>query len=153
MKKLIEFESDLKQLDQFSKKLANKTRVGDIFLLSGNLGVGKTTFARVLINSLFEIYNIAKPENIKSPSFPIMINYPLKDYEIYHYDFYRLIDKNELIEIGIFEELEKNITIIEWPDIILNNFRINNYYLLEFNIIDLNQRLIKVFHTEKNQLL
>ena len=151
MKKLIEFESDLKQLDQFSKKLANKTKVGDIFLLSGNLGVGKTTFARALINSLFEIHNIAKPENIKSPSFPIMINYPLKDYEIYHYDFYRLIDKNELKEIDIFEELEKNISIIEWPDIILNNFRLDNYYLLEFQIIDLNHRLIKVFHTEKNK--
>ena len=151
MKKLIEFESDLKQLDQFSKKLANKTKVGDIFLLSGNLGVGKTTFARALINSLFEIHNITKPENIKSPSFPIMINYPLKDYEIYHYDFYRLIDKNELKEIDIFEELEKNISIIEWPDIILNNFRLDNYYLLEFQMINLNHRLIKVFHTEKNK--
>ena len=151
MKKLIEFESDLKQLDQFSKKLANKTKVGDIFLLSGNLGVGKTTFARALINSLFEIHNITKPENIKSPSFPIMINYPLKDYEIYHYDFYRLIDKNEFKKIDIFEELEKNISIIEWPDIILNNFRLDNYYLLEFQMINLNHRLIKVFHTEKNK--
>ena len=72
--------------------------------------------------------------------------------EIYHYDFYRITEKTELIEIGIFEELEKNISIIEWPDIILNNFKLRNYYLLEFQIIDLNKRLIKIFHTKKNQL-
>ena len=151
MNKLIEFKSDLEQLDHFSKKLANKTKIGDLFLLSGDLGVGKTTFARSLINSLYDLYNITKPENIKSPSFPIMINYPLKDCEIYHYDFYRLTDKIELQEIGIFEDLEKNISIIEWPDIILNNFRFKNYYLLEFQFIDLNKRLLKIFHTEKNQ--
>ena len=152
MNKLIEFESNLEQLIDFSKKLANKTKVGDIFLLSGDLGVGKTTFAKALISSLFDIHNITRPENIKSPSFPIMINYPLRDCEIYHYDFYRLTEKTELIEIGIFEELEKNISIIEWPDIILNNFRLGNYYLLELQIIDLNKRLLKIFHTKKKQL-
>ena len=152
MNKLIEFESDLEQLNHFSKKLANKTKVGDLFILSGDLGVGKTIFARALINSLFDINNMSKPENIKSPSFPIMINYPLRDCEICHYDFYRVTDKIELKEIGIFEELEKNISIIEWPEIILKNFRLENYYLFEFQIIDLNKRLLKVFHTDKNQL-
>ena len=151
MNKLIEFKSDLQQLIYFAKKLANEIKAGDLFLLRGDLGVGKTTFARALINSLFDIHKVTKPENIKSPSFPIMINYPLRNFEIYHYDFYRLIDKTELKEIGIFEELEKNISIIEWPDIILNNFRLGNYYLLEFQIIDLKKRLIKIFHTEKNR--
>ena len=152
MNKLIEFKSNLEQLIDFSKKLANKTKVGDIFLLSGDLGVGKTTFAKGLISSLFDTHNITRPEIIKSPSFPILINYPLRNYEIYHYDFYRITEKTELIEIGIFEELEKNISIIEWPDIILNNFKLRNYYLLEFQIIDLNKRLIKIFHTKKNRL-
>ena len=82
MNKLIEFESDLEQLIYFANKLAHEIKVGDIFLLRGDLGVGKTIFARALINSLFDIHNISKPENIKSPSFPIMINYPLKDFEI-----------------------------------------------------------------------
>ena len=152
MNKLIEFESDLEQLNNFSKKLANITKIGDLFFLSGDLGVGKTTFARALINSLFDINNMTKPESIKSPSFPIMISYSLRDCEICHYDFYRITDKIELKEIEIFEELEKNISIIEWPEIILKNFRLENYYLLEFQIIDSNKRLLKVFHTEKNQL-
>ena len=152
MNKLIEFKSDLEQLIFLAKKLANEIKAGDLFLLRGDLGVGKTTFARALINSLFDINNMTKPESIKSPSFPIMINYPLRDCEICHYDFYRLTDKIELKEIGVFEELEKNISIIEWPEIILKNFRLGNYYLLEFQIIDLNKRLLKVFHTDKNQL-
>ena len=77
MNKLIEFESDLEQLIYFVKKLANKIKVGDLFLLSGDLGVGKTTFARALINSLFDINNMSKPESIKSPSFPLMINFKI----------------------------------------------------------------------------
>ena len=149
MNTLLKFECDLVKLNQFSKNLAEKTRVGDLFLLRGVLGSGKTTFARTFINALFDIHEIKKPKTIKSPSFPIMINYPLLNYEIFHYDLYRLNNKNELSEIGILEELEKNISIIEWPDIILNNFLLRKYYLLEFEIIDLKQRSIKVLHSKK----
>ena len=149
MNTLLEFKCDLTSLNQGSKKLAKKTRVGDIFLLSGDLGAGKTTFARAFINSLFNIHKIKRPEFVRSPSFPIMINYPLKNYEICHYDLYRLTNKNELLEIGIFEELENNISIIEWPDIIISNFSIRQYYLLEFKIINLKKRLIKILHSEK----
>ena len=151
MNKLIEFESDLEQLNSFSLKLAHKTKVGDLFLLSGVLGVGKTTFARALINSLYDIYNLTKPEKINSPSFPIMINYSLKDCEIYHYDFYRLKNKNELKEIGFFEELEKNITIIEWPEIIEK--KINNYYKIKFSIIDQHIRKIILSHSTKDIII
>lgn len=152
MNKLIELECDLRQLNQFSKELALKTKIGDLFLLSGDLGVGKTTFARALINSLFDINKVIKPNTIKSPSFPIMINYPLKNYDIFHFDLYRLNNEAELHEIGIFEELEKNISIIEWPDIILNHFSLRKYYLLEFEIINLKKRLIKVSHSKKNNI-
>ena len=149
MNTLLEFECDLISLNRFSKKLAEKTRVGDLFLLSGDLGAGKTTFARAFIKSLFDIHKIKQPKFIKSPSFPIMINYPLEDYEICHYDLYRLSNKNELSEIGIFEELKNNISIIEWPDIIVSNFSIRQYYLIEFKIINLKKRLLKILHSEK----
>lgn len=148
---LLEFECDLKELNNFSKKLAKQTEFGDIFFLKGDLGVGKTTFARSFINSLCDRYQVKRPENIKSPSYPIMINYPLLTNEIYHYDFYRLTNKNELSEIGLFEELEKNILIIEWPDIILNNFDLSKYYLLQFEFVDYNKRLIKILHSKNKQ--
>ena len=86
MNTLLELKCDLVELNSFAKKLAIKTSDEDIFLLRGELGVGKTTFARSFINSLFDHNKVERPGNIKSPSFPIMINYPLLEYEINHYD-------------------------------------------------------------------
>ncbi len=151
MNTLLELECDLKLLNDFSQKLAGKIQVGDIIFLSGDLGVGKTTFSRLLINSLFDKQNIPKPANIKSPSFPIMINYYLRNYEICHYDLFRLKDKSELIDIGFFENLKKNLSIIEWPDLILDNFLVSNYYLIKFDFIDENKRLIIAQHTQKTK--
>ena len=76
----------------------------------------------------------------------------MKDCEIFHYDLYRLKDKNELLEVNLFENLEKNISIIEWPEIIINNFIFNKYYLFEFEFIDINKRFIKIMHSEKIEL-
>lgn len=152
MNKLIEFESNLDDLLIFSKKIAGISRKGDWFFLKGDLGAGKTTFAKSYIQSLFELNKTDLPINIKSPSFPIVISYPLKNYTIYHYDFFRLNNKEELKEIDIFENRENNISIVEWPSIILDNFQFSNFYLIEFDILDLKKRLINVFHSHKNTL-
>ena len=152
MNKLIEFESNLDDLLIFSKKIAGISRKGDWFFLKGDLGAGKTTFAKSYIQSLFELNKTDLPSNIKSPSFPIVISYSLKNYTIYHYDFFRLNNKEELKEIDIFENSENNISIVEWPSIILDNFQFSNFYLIEFDILDLNKRLISVFHSHKNAL-
>ena len=152
MNKLIEFESNLDDLLIFSKKIAGISRKGDWFFLKGDLGAGKTTFAKSYIQSLFELNKTDLPINIKSPSFPIVISYSLKNYTIYHYDFFRLNNKEELKEIDIFENSENNISIVEWPSIILDNFQFSNFYLIEFDILDLNKRLISVFHSYKNTL-
>ena len=149
MKTLYRLELNLEQLKKFAKKLALKSIQGDIFLLKGELGVGKTTFARSFINSLFDINKIKKPENIKSPSFPILINYPLLNYEINHYDLFRLANKNELFEIIEFEDFYKNISILEWPEIILKNYKLKNFYLIKFQYLNLEKRLIKVMHSNK----
>ena len=149
---LLEIECDLFELNNFAKKLATKTLDIDIFLLKGELGVGKTTFARSFINSLFDKHEVVRPVNIKSPSFPIMINYPLMSYEINHYDLYRLMNESELLEIGFFEEIEKNISIIEWPDILLKKSILSNYYLIEFDFVDENKRIIRLQHSIKKSL-
>jgi len=146
---LLEFECDLLALSSFAKKLAKKTLGTDIFLLKGDLGVGKTTFARLFINSLFDKYKVKRPRNIKSPSFPIMINYPLMNYEINHYDLYRVVSESELLEIGFYEDIEKNISIIEWPDILIKNSILINYYLIEFDFLDLDKRVLKLEHSVK----
>ena len=143
LSKISTFRYNLKDLEVFASKLARNTILGNVYFLKGDLGSGKTTFSRFFINALFEKNKIEKPLNIKSPSFPILINYPIKNYEINHYDFYRLKHINELTELNFYENLHNNISIIEWPDIILENFHLNKYYLIEFEIIDYQLRLIK----------
>tara|TARA_B110000438_G_scaffold276252_1_gene297859 strand:+ start:113 stop:571 length:459 start_codon:yes stop_codon:yes gene_type:complete len=152
LNKLLELECNLEELNNFSNKIVKTTKLGDIFLLSGDLGAGKTTFARNFINNLFKKYLVTKPDVIKSPSFPIMISYDLIDFEIYHYDFYRLNNKNELAELNIFENLENSISLIEWPGILIQNYKLTNYYNINFEFINYTTRLIKFEHSEKKKM-
>ena len=134
---------DLEGLKNFCKDVSLNLKKGDIICLSGELGSGKTTFARNLINSIFERNKLKKPDSIKSPSFPILITYELNNFEIYHYDLYRISKNSELDEINIFEELNNSITLIEWPDIIMNKLNSYSFYSLNFTIRDENTRTLK----------
>ena len=132
--------------------LARKSIIGDIYLLSGELGAGKTTFIRFFINSIFELNLIKRPNSIKSPSFPILINYPIKNFEVFHYDLYRLKNENEIQELNIIENLKENITLIEWPQMIINNLQIENYFLINLEIINSRERIIKITNTHNKHL-
>jgi tRNA threonylcarbamoyladenosine biosynthesis protein TsaE len=149
---LLTTKTGLKKLEKIARKLASKTLVGDIYLLNGELGAGKTTFIRFFIYSIFARYLIKKPHSIKSPSFPIMINYPVKNFEVFHYDLYRLKNENEIQELNIIENLKNNITLIEWPQMMINNFRIDNYFLIDLDIINPRERIIKITHTQNKHL-
>ena len=134
---------DLKSLESFCHNISTSLKKGDIICLSGELGSGKTTFARNLINSIFERNKLQKPGSIKSPSFPILITYELNNFEIYHYDLFRISKSSELDEMNIFEEINNSITFIEWPDIIMNKLNSYSYYSLNFTITDENTRTLK----------
>ena len=149
---LLKTKTDLKQLEAIAKTLARKSIIGDIYLLSGELGAGKTTFIRFFINSIFDHNLIKRPNSIKSPSFPIMINYPVKNFEVFHYDLYRLENENEIQELNIIENLKENITLIEWPQMIINNLQIDNYFLINLEIINPRERIIKITHTHNKHL-
>ena len=144
---LLKKKANLQQIKIVAQKLAQNSTPGDIYLLSGELGSGKTTFTRFFINSIFEKNSIKKPHSIKSPSFPIMINYPLKKFEVFHYDLYRLINENELKELNINENLKENITLIEWPQLIINSSQIDNYFFINLKIITPNERMLEISHT------
>lgn len=144
---------NLNQLKIISKKLANITKLGDLFLLKGQLGAGKTSFARFFINEIFSKNLQKKPNLIRSPSFPIMINYTLKDFEIFHYDLYRINNKNEIIELNIHENVKNNVTLIEWPELIIENIFEKNYFLIDLKIIDENKRELKISHSTIKNIL
>ena len=134
---------DLKGLKKFCKEISINLKKGDIICLSGDLGSGKTTFSRYLIKSIYQNQNKEPPNNIKSPSFPILLTYELNDFEIYHYDLYRVSKSSELIHLNIFEDLNNSITLVEWPVAILDSLQNYNYFSINFDILDENTRSLK----------
>ena len=147
MNQILTFETNLKGLNAFAKKLAAVNKPSDIILLQGDLGTGKTTFARLLINALCHKMKIAQPASIKSPTFPIIISYNLIKYELYHYDLYRLKKNIELHELDIFENFKNNISIIEWPEILMKELKKKSYYYIKFSFINSDMRQIQINHS------
>lgn len=92
--------------------VANGLQPGDLVTLSGDLGAGKTTFARAVIRYLADSEKIEVP----SPTFTLLQTYDLPRFQLAHADLYRTSDPGELVELG-FEELpEGTVTLLEWPD-------------------------------------
>ena len=100
---------------KFARKFSKVLKVGDVVLLHGEIGAGKTTFIRYLINSL-EKKNKVKLGEITSPTFSILNEYEIKNITIRHYDLFRIKDSSEIKNIGIYENIHDFITFIEWPD-------------------------------------
>ena len=120
-------EKDTKLIAERLSKLIN---LGDFILLTGNLGVGKTTFTKYIINSLQRI-NRQVISEVPSPTFNITNEYQIKKILIKHYDLYRIKNEKELKNLGIQENLKKQITLIEWPEI-AKNLKIKNSISLIF---------------------
>jgi len=107
----------LEHLNSLSQKVANKLVKNDCIFLIGEIGVGKTTFARYLINYLQE-KNGEQITEVLSPTFNLLYEYDLKRIKIMHYDLYRIEDEKELKNLGIFLDKQDTIKIIEWPQLI-----------------------------------
>ena len=106
---------NLSQLDSLSKKILSFLSKSDCIFLFGELGSGKTTFVRSLIHQLQEKNKIKKTE-VTSPTYNLLNEYEIQNLKIMHYDLYRLKNDKEINQLGIFEEDEKVISIIEWPE-------------------------------------
>ena len=109
--------SSLKDTKKLSEKISKIIKVDDIIFLYGEIGVGKTTFVRFLINQL-EVVNKINKSDILSPTFNIVYDYEIKKIKILHFDLYRLKKYKDILELGMFEESKNNITIVEWPELI-----------------------------------
>ena len=107
----------LEHLNFLSQKVADKLVKNDCIFLIGEIGVGKTTFTRYLINYLQE-KNEEKTTEVLSPTFNLLYEYDLRTIKIMHYDLYRIRDEKELKHLGIFLDKQDTIKIIEWPQLI-----------------------------------
>ena len=108
--------SDLNKLKEVASKISSFIEKGDNFYLFGELGVGKTIFTRFLINQLQIKKNLNTTE-VLSPTFNILNEYKIENITIKHFDLYRIKSKDELANLGLFEEKE-DVNLIEWPEII-----------------------------------
>ena len=91
--------------------LARQALTGDVYALFGDLGAGKTSFARAFINAL-----PGETEDVPSPSFTLVQTYRRGPLEVWHVDLYRLSGPEETLELGLEEALAKAVTLIEWPE-------------------------------------
>lgn len=129
---------------EFAKEIASKLKKGDILVLTGDLGAGKTKFTQGILT----YFNLE--EEISSPTFTIVNEYQNNDVNIYHFDVYRLEGIDEFLAIGGDEYFEKGISIIEWGEIISEILPKN---AIKINILkdesDINNRIIRIENFER----
>ena len=109
--------SSEKNTEELAKKLQKKLNPGDIIFFYGEMGVGKTTFIRYLINE-FQKKNKINLTEVTSPTFNIMNEYYINQIVINHYDLFRLKSLQETRNLGLFENRLNSINLVEWPQII-----------------------------------
>ena len=109
--------SSIRELEKIADKIKKILSPGDVVFLYGEIGVGKTTFARHVING-FENEKKLKKSEVLSPTFNIVFEYKIKKFKIHHFDLYRLKNFKDIKNIGLFENSENILTLIEWPELI-----------------------------------
>ena len=109
--------SSEKKTEELANKFSKKLKPGNVVFLYGEMGVGKTTFIRYLINN-FQKNNKLEITEVTSPTFNLLNEYPINQIKINHYDLYRLKKNEEINNLDLFENIINTITLIEWPQII-----------------------------------
>ena len=127
---------------ELAKNFSKILKKGDIVFFHGEIGVGKTTFIRHLVNCL-QMNNHLNPTEVTSPTFNLVNEYDVGVFIIQHYDLYRLTNSNETKNIGLLENYKEILTLIEWPEKINN--KINNKIDLFFEYgEDMNKRFLSI---------
>ena len=113
---IIDLSSE-KNTEELANRILKKIQIGHIIFLYGEMGVGKTTFIRYLINGL-QKKNKLKLSEVTSPAFNLLNEYQINEVKINHYDLFRLKSHIELENLDLFSDIQNAITVIEWPQII-----------------------------------
>lgn len=127
---------------ELAKSFSRTLQKGDVAYFHGEIGVGKTTFIRHLINNLQQL-NKTNLTEVTSPTFNLVNEYDVGNFIIQHYDLYRLTDYSEIKNIGLFENREEVVTLIEWPEKIKETIDSKIDLHFEYND-DLNKRYLTI---------
>ena len=128
---------------ELAKDLTHYLKGGEIVYLYGEMGVGKTTFVRYLINQFQKNKKLHITE-VTSPTFNLLNEYDINDLVIKHYDLFRLKDESEIKNLDLFENNQNAITLIEWPQLISKNKSIKTIDLIFSYENELNNRSVKI---------
>ena len=109
--------SSEKKIKELAGKFLKKLKPGNVIFLYGEMGVGKTTFVRYLING-FQKANKLELTEVTSPTFNLLNEYQINKIKINHYDLFRLKSPEEIKNLDLFEDTLNTITLVEWPQII-----------------------------------
>ena len=109
--------SSEKETEELASTFLKKIKPGCFIFLYGEIGVGKTTFIRYLINQ-FQKLNKLEITEVTSPTFNLLNEYQINDFKINHYDLFRLKSTEEIKNLDLFEDNKNTITLVEWPQII-----------------------------------
>ncbi len=109
--------SSEKETEELAGTFLKKIKPGCFIFLYGEIGVGKTTFIRYLINQ-FQKLNKLEITEVTSPTFNLLNEYQINDFKINHYDLFRLKSSEEIKNLDLFEDNKNTITLVEWPQII-----------------------------------
>ena len=126
----------LKEINKACVYLQNKIK-NDVILISGDVGAGKTT----LVKEFCKLIGVK--ENVNSPTYTLINQYKCNSKIVVHIDLYRVNNLIEINELGLFDYLENNLVIIEWPEIILNQIDFN-YTLISIKYIDKSHRKLSI---------
>ena len=135
---------------KLAKKFTKYLKKGDVVFMYGEIGVGKTTFVRHLINNFQNNNNLLVSE-VPSPTFNLLNEYEIKDLIIQHYDLFRLKNADETKNIGLLENKTEVITLVEWPEKIENKQEKTIELRFEYDE-NLNKRFLTISGLKEKEL-
>ena len=120
---------------KIAEKFADITKQGDVWALNGTLGAGKSVFARAFIQKL------TAAEEVPSPTFTLLQTYGTPDFDIYHYDLYRLERPSEIFELGVEEAFYSGVSLVEWPER-MEGFAPRNMWNVSIEVISEGRKIV-----------
>ena len=128
---------------ELAEKLTSYFKGGEYVFLHGEMGVGKTTFVKYFINK-FQTNEQLKLTEVTSPTFNLLNEYETNNFVIKHYDLFRIKNSSEIKDLDIFENNEKIITLVEWPQLLKNNNKAKSIDLLFTYENELKNRTVEI---------
>jgi len=135
---------------EIAKNFSHILKKGDVVFFHGEIGVGKTTFIRYLINN-FQKNNNQKLTEVTSPTFNLVNEYEAGGFIVQHYDLFRLTNSAEIKNIGLLENYKEILTLIEWPEKIEKEIKNKIDLFFEYGE-DVNKRFLSIEGLSKEKI-